>query len=89
MDASKILSNLAVATSESASSFQEQAFAAAKRWSKLGQPAAKAEIFDRKAKESASVFRNNIESYIGTISVPVGVADGRKQELKQTRCRDA
>ena len=74
MDASKNLSNLAVATHESGSPFQEQAFSAAKRWNKLGLPQAKAEIFDRKAKESASLFRNNIESYIGTISVPVGVA---------------
>ncbi len=54
MDASKIISNLAVATHESGSPFKEQAISAAKRWNKLGLPQAKAEIFDRKAKESAS-----------------------------------
>ncbi len=45
MDASKISSNLAVATAESGSPFQEEAFAAAKRWGKLRQPAARAELF--------------------------------------------
>jgi hypothetical protein len=35
MDASKNLSNLAVATHESGSPFQGQAFSAAKRWNKL------------------------------------------------------
>ncbi len=74
MDASNILRNLAVATNDSGNPFQEEAFSAAKRWSKLRQPQARAEIFDQKAKDNAASFRNNIESYIGTISIPVGVA---------------
>ena len=74
MDASNILRKLAVATKASGSPFQEEAFSAAKRWSKLRQPQARAEIFDQKAKDNAACFRNNIESYIGTISIPVGVA---------------
>jgi len=74
MDARKISSNLAVTTNESGTPFQEQAFSAARRWSKLRQPDARAEIFDQKARHRASSFSNNIESYIGTISVPVGVA---------------
>jgi len=74
MDVRKISSNLAVTTNESGSPFQEQAFSAARRWSELRQPEARAELFDQKARHHASSFRNNIESYIGTISVPVGVA---------------
>ena len=74
MNAGKTLRKLAVATNDCSSPFLEEAFSAAKRWSNLRQPEARAEIFDRKAKESASSFRNNIESYIGTISVPVGLA---------------
>jgi len=74
MDVRKISSNLAVTTNESGSPFQEEAFSAARRWSELRQPEARAELFDQKARHYASSFRNNIESYIGTISVPVGVA---------------
>ena len=74
MNAGKTLRKLAVATNDCSTPFLEEAFSAAKRWSNLRQPEARAEIFDRKAKESASSFRNNIESYIGTISVPVGLA---------------
>jgi hydroxymethylglutaryl-CoA reductase (NADPH) len=74
MDAGKISSNLAVAVTDHDSPFCEDAFAAAKRWSKLGKSQARAEIFDRKAKDQASCFSNNIESYIGTVNVPVGLA---------------
>ena len=74
MDANKFSRNLAVATSDAGCPFQEEAFSAAKRWSELRRPQARAELFDQKAKNNASTFRNNIESYIGTISVPVGVA---------------
>ena len=74
MDARKILRNLAVSTNDTGSPFQEEAFFAAKRWNKLGQPQARAEIFDQKAKDNAASFSNNIESYIGTISIPVGIA---------------
>jgi hydroxymethylglutaryl-CoA reductase (NADPH) len=74
MNAGKTLGKLAVETDDYSSPFQEQAFAAANRWSKLQQPEARAEIFDQKAKEQAETFSNNIESYIGTISVPVGLA---------------
>jgi hydroxymethylglutaryl-CoA reductase (NADPH) len=49
-------------------------FESAGRWSGLGNPGAKAELFDRKARESAPVFRNNIENYIGLVGIPVGIA---------------
>jgi hydroxymethylglutaryl-CoA reductase (NADPH) len=74
MNAGKTLRKLAVATNDCTTPFQEEAFAAAKRWCKLQQPEARAELFDQQAKDNASTFRNNIESYIGTISVPVGLA---------------
>ena len=74
MDANKISRQPEVMAENSSSRFQEAAFSAAKRWGVINQAAARAEIFDRKAKDSASCFRNNIESYIGTINVPVGLA---------------
>ncbi len=74
MDANKIGRHLEVLAENSSSPFQEAAFSAAKRWGVINQAEARAEIFDRKAFASAACFRNNIESYIGTITVPVGLA---------------
>jgi len=73
MDALQNGRNLAAVTGPTKRPFQEEAFLAAKRWGLINQAAARAEIFDTKAKDSASRFGNNIESYIGTISVPVGL----------------
>ena len=53
--------------------FHEAAFSAAKRWGVINQPGARAEMFDRKAKDNAARYENNIESYIGTINIPVGL----------------
>ena len=50
------------------------AFEALSRWNRLATPEAKAELLDRKARLTASDYRNNIESYIGTISIPLGLA---------------
>jgi hydroxymethylglutaryl-CoA reductase (NADPH) len=49
-------------------------FEASARWRRLAQPASRAELFDAKAQQQAPLFSNNIESYIGTVSTPVGVA---------------
>jgi len=49
-------------------------FDALRRWTRLGNPAARAELFDRKARDTIAEYRSNIENYIGTISMPVGVA---------------
>lgn len=54
--------------------YDEAAFAAARRWQRLELPASRQELFDGRAQRRASLFDNNIESYIGTISVPVGLA---------------
>jgi hydroxymethylglutaryl-CoA reductase (NADPH) len=48
--------------------------AASRRWTELNAPSAKAELFDQKARASASRFANNIENYIGAVAVPVGIA---------------
>ena len=50
------------------------AFEAARYWGRLELPQAKKEVFDQKARENAALYRNNIENYIGTIEVPVGIA---------------
>lgn len=49
-------------------------FEIARRWNRLQAPGAKAEIFDRKARADAALYANNIEGYLGTINIPVGVA---------------
>jgi len=54
--------------------FDPAAIAADRRWASLGQDAAKSELYDRKARRNASVYQRNIESYIGTVNIPVGIA---------------
>jgi hydroxymethylglutaryl-CoA reductase (NADPH) len=49
-------------------------FRAIREWNALQLPAAKVELFNRKARETAGIYRNNIEGYIGTVNVPVGIA---------------
>ena len=50
------------------------AFEIAKRWTRLQAPAARLEILDGKARENASRYANNIEGYLGTVSIPLGIA---------------
>ncbi len=52
----------------------EVAFNAARRWTFLDLPESREELFDAKARGQAADYQNNIESYIGTVSVPVGLA---------------
>ncbi|MGI9262084.1 MAG: hypothetical protein ACR2QR_08615 [Woeseiaceae bacterium] len=49
-------------------------FESARRWQDLGAPGSRVEIFDQKAQETAQDYARNIEAYIGTVSVPVGIA---------------
>lgn len=49
-------------------------FEIARRWNDLQAPAARAEILDQKARRNAPLYANNIENYLGTIDIPVGVA---------------
>ncbi|TDJ36616.1 MAG: 3-hydroxy-3-methylglutaryl-CoA reductase [Gammaproteobacteria bacterium] len=52
----------------------EAALKAARRWSHLACPEIRDELFNGKARRQATVYQNNIESYIGTINIPVGLA---------------
>ena len=49
-------------------------FSTARRWSRIGAPGAQRELYGREARERAPVYSNNIENYIGTVSLPVGIA---------------
>lgn len=57
-----------------AAASDEAAFTASRRWSHLDRTASRDELFDCKARRQAAVFQNNIESYIGTVNIPVGLA---------------
>jgi len=50
------------------------AFDAARRWAELDIATSRHELFDARARERAACYRRNIENYIGTVSVPVGIA---------------
>lgn len=49
-------------------------FEIARRWNEIPVPAARTEIFAQKARRNAPLYANNIENYLGTIEIPVGVA---------------
>lgn len=52
----------------------EAALEAGRRWQLLALPASREELFDSRSQERAALFDNNIESYVGTVSVPLGIA---------------
>jgi hydroxymethylglutaryl-CoA reductase (NADPH) len=54
--------------------FDQAVTDADRRWASLGQHVAKSELLDAKARANASVYRCNIESYVGTVNIPVGIA---------------
>ena len=54
--------------------FDQAVTDADRRWAYLGQDDAKSELFDGKARANASAYKLNIESYIGTVNIPVGIA---------------
>jgi hydroxymethylglutaryl-CoA reductase (NADPH) len=62
------------ASRQASRSPESATFAIARRWSRLHASDARAEIFDQKARHNASLYANNIEGYLGTISTPVGLA---------------
>ena len=47
---------------------------AARRWKRLNLDTARAELYHRRARDNAARFQRNIESYIGTVDMPVGLA---------------
>ena len=48
---------------------------ASSRWQKLANDAAQRELFGTYARNSAPQFRKNIENYIGTVNIPVGLVN--------------
>src|SRR5688500_5406904 len=46
--------------------------AIAKRWAALGQPDAREELLDERARATAHLYARNIEGFIGTVRVPLG-----------------
>lgn len=47
---------------------------AARRWQDIPRPGCREELFDSRSQQRAATYANNVESYIGTVSIPVGVA---------------
>jgi len=64
----------AIETARTGSPIDHAVTDADRRWTSLDQDDAKSEIFDRKARANASTYQRNIESYIGTVNIPVGLA---------------
>ena len=54
--------------------FDKAALDAARRWKRLDLDQARAELFHQRARDNAATYRRNIESYIGTVDIPVGLA---------------
>ena len=47
---------------------------AARRWKRLDMDSARAVLYDQRARDNAARYQKNIESYIGTVAIPVGLA---------------
>lgn len=62
-----------VDSARTASPFDQAVTDADRRWTSLGQHDAKSELLDAKARANASLYRCNIESYVGTVNIPVGI----------------
>lgn len=66
---------LAVLHSSKAASLLDDAPAQAEqRWASIDASGAQAELLDAKARANAAAYQLNIESYIGTVNIPVGIA---------------
>ena len=63
-----------VDSARTGSPFDQAVTDADRRWTSLGQHDAKSELLDAKARANASVYHCNIESYVGTVNIPVGIA---------------
>jgi len=74
MDTNRSLRFTIVDSARTEYAFDQAATDADRRWTSLGQHDAKSELLDAKARADASVYRCNIESYVGTVNIPVGIA---------------
>ncbi len=53
--------------------FDSAALDTARRWKRLNMDAARAELYHQRARDKAARYQKNIESYIGTVDIPVGL----------------
>jgi len=74
MDAGKARNNGVVVSADANSNFAQARYDASRRWSRLSVPGARDEILDQRASSRAHIYRQNIESYIGTVETPLGLA---------------
>jgi len=74
MDASEARNNEVIVSARSRSEFAKARYDASRRWSRLNVPGARDEILDQKAAARVEVYQQNIESYIGTVETPLGLA---------------
>ena len=66
--------NIETADNNALRRIDDNVAAAARRWKDLDRHESRSELFDEKARRQAALYENNIESYIGTVSIPVGLA---------------
>ncbi len=59
---------------DAANPFDQAAADADRRWTRLDLDQSRSELYDAKARANASAYQRNIESYIGTVNIPVGLA---------------
>lgn len=74
MDASEARNDEVIVNAQAHGKFAKAGYDASKRWSRLNVHGARDEILDQKAAARAEIYQQNIESYIGTIETPVGLA---------------
>ena len=54
--------------------YDSTALDAARRWKRLDLDSSRAELYHQRARDNAARYQRNIESYIGTVDTPVGLA---------------
>ncbi len=74
MDASKARNSQVVVSDDSRSNFAQASYDASRRWNRLRVSGARDEILDQRASARAEIYQQNIESYIGTVETPLGLA---------------
>jgi len=73
MDASETLKLDPACEKRNEDPFDESALAAARRWKQLNLDQARAALYHQRARNDAAKYQRNIESYIGTVEIPVGL----------------
>jgi len=61
-------------TSRAANQPDDSVVQAEKRWGSIDANGAQDELLDDKARANAAAYQLNIESYVGTVNIPVGIA---------------